>query len=186
MELNQTKMMDKIDAFITSAGTPATPLEADAPLTVGNYEQLRNQEKTEKLKSDNQYGKDYMVRIQELAVDEEDHDLHLQIEAMITDEKSEFNTRSNPNPGTAATINYYKAKAHIQSGKADPNPIKLKGDKKLPPKGDPSKTVEKTEPEVTLTADEQEYIKKRGITPERYKKIMADKTPVYSTQGQVI
>jgi len=186
MELRQAEILDRLDQIYdmnVMKETSNVTLDPEAPLDVATYQQLKKMETIEQTKQQQKYGKEYIRTLQEIGADADDPEIHLKVVEMVTKDGSEFNVRSHDDPSKAAAKNYARAlKSVIAEPKLRPN---LKQDKNLPPAGNPSKTDVKEEEEVVLSKEALAYAEARGMSPERIKKLLSRKDPIYAG-GKII
>jgi hypothetical protein len=182
-----SEMEDKMNDFLDKAGqilnqpqrtSTTSDLNEDDYMTVGSFKKLMQEQTNEmrveadkKARQDMLYGRAYEKEINDIGDTVDDAETHLKVMKLITEDGSPFNKRSSKDPKAAAQINYNKALRSLSS-KSSPQP-KLKGDKKLPPAGDASKTTIKTTPDIKLDAAALEYMRITGMDEKEAKELMS-------------
>lgn len=159
-------------------------IDGDDYLTLNDLQRLQAEQSKKQQESNAVYGKSYIKHIKTLGDrDGIDEEIHLQAMKLTTDDDGKFNVRSSDDPRAAAEINYLKALMYLQKGKKT---VERTPDNNLPPGVSATKTEHKKAEDVELDAEAQEYATRRGISLEKAKKLLNDKTPIYAAGGHIL
>lgn len=194
MEDALTSFMERTDLMLTPQvkpqKNPLDEMEDGDFVSVKDLKEFirldRESRDTQSQAESQKYGKSYTKALDKIGAKMEDEELHLKVLKLVTDEGSIYNVRSADDPTAAAQINYYKA-LHSLGGKGAPAKPNLKGDKDVPPAGAATKTKAKATDDIEFDQDALDYIKRRGLTPEKAKELMKKRSGnIYATGGQFL
>lgn len=181
MEDQMNSFFERADNIFTRQNNDnaITEIADDEYLTAKQVNDILSTRDQKEAENQNKYSRDYIKQIRSIEQrNEVDEETHLKVVALISNEDGKFNKASHQDPTAACEINYLKALNYLKS--RDKKDLKLKGDNNTPPAGDGTKIISKKEKELELDNDTLEYMKRRGISTEKAKEYLKDKSPIYS------
>ena len=188
MEESMTSFIENANTVLSSGNKPQQEDQISDTdyMTVGDFKKIQTQQSVDSQNANLIYGKTYVKHIKDMG-DRENipEEVHLQAMKLTTDDDGKFNKTSHKDPSAAAEINYYQALNYIQAQAGKPGSTR-KADQDLPPSGDATTNSLKKVDDIELDDETKEYAKRRGISLEKAKELLNDKTPIYSSGGQRI